>query len=441
MNLTRWIALRYLKSKKSHGAVSAIAIVSVAGVAIATAAVVCVLSVFNGFRGVLIDNFDTLAPDIVVTPEKGKVITSPDVKIAKLRKIDGVVSVLPVLTEKALAVFNGQELPVTIRGVDPDSLARVTQIRSMIMPGGRMPSAFYEELPGQELLESEEEIYYEDFEEEIADIPNYAETLPSIGASVRLGNLSNGDKFLLFAPRRSRHFNPIDPTASFVLDSVITTGVFQSKQREIDEDMIIVPIGLARHLFQYDDEATSLDITAAPGTDLVRLKSEVQKSLGPGFVVKDRIEAQEINFRMINIEKWVSFLLLAFILMIAGFNIISTMTMLVLEKRKQNSVISALGMRTGRIGAIYKHESLMVSIIGGIIGIALGVLLCWLQQEFGLVKLAGDPSKLLMKAYPVKIQWSDVGLAFIPCVVLGVLAAFIASSFARSRLSNLKSTE
>ena len=406
---------------------SAIAAISIAGVAIATAAVVCVLSVFNGFRSVLEDKFDIMAPDIVVSPIKGKVISNPDSAINLLGSIKSIETVMPVVTDKALAIFEGRELPVTIKGVDPDKMSKVTGIVKSIQPGGKMPAAYYEEIPEFE--------YYEDYEAYLANTPR-PEALPSIGAAARLGNLFNEDEFLLFAPRREGRYNPANPAASFVTDSVTVSGIYETKQREYDEDMIIVPIGLARHLFQYDGEASTLEIKLKPGSGLEKAKSEIQQALGNGVTVRDRVELQEVNFRMINIEKWVSFLLLVFILMIAGFNIISTMTMLVLEKRRQMSIMYALGMRKGRIGGIFKNESVMVSLVGGIIGIALGVLLCWLQQEFGLIRLAGDPDKLLMTQYPVKLVWGDVALAFVPCVVLGFVTAWIASSFARSRITS-----
>lgn len=406
---------------------SAIATISIAGVAIATAAVVCVLSVFNGFRSVLEDKFDTMAPDIVVAPVKGKTLANPDSTISLLGAISGIKTVMPVVTDKALAIYQGRELPVTIKGVEPEKMVETTDIQKTIQPGGKMPDSYYEEMPEFE--------FYEDYEAYMANTPR-PQALPSIGAAVRLGNLLPGDDFLLFAPVREGRYNPANPAASFTTDSVLVSGVFETRQKEYDEDMIIVPIGLARHLFQYDKEATSLELKLNPGVSLADTKKRVRETLGSDVNVRDRAEMQEVNFRMINIEKWVSFLLLVFILMIAGFNIISTMTMLVLEKRRQMSVMNALGMRKGRIGGIFKNESIMVSVIGGVIGIALGVLLCWLQQEFGLIKLAGDPSKLLMRDYPVKIIWTDVALAFVPCIVLGLITALIASSFARSRITS-----
>ena len=429
MSLTRWwIAWRYLRSKKSHGAVSAIAAVSVAGVAIATAAVVVVLSVFNGFKEVLSDRFDIMTPDIVVEPVYGKVFANADSVMEVAASVGGVETVMPVVSDKALAVFEGRELPVTLKGVDMDKYSRVTSIKDILMKGGRMPSDYYEAMP--EAFDN-----YEDYEAymEKAQVP---EVLPSIGAAMRLGGAMADDSFIIFAPRREGRYNPANPLASFVTDSVRISGVYQSRQKEYDEDMVVVPIGMARHLFQYEDEATGLEIKVGKGSDASAVKAAVAQKLGKEFRVKDRMEMQEVNFRMINIEKWVSYLLLFFILVIATFNIVSTMTMLVLEKRRPMAILNSLGMSRGGVAGVFRNESVLVSLLGGVIGIALGVGLCLLQEHYGLIKLAGDPATLLMTVYPVRIIWWDVLLAFLPSVVLGFGTALVAGAFAKSRISS-----
>ena len=425
--LTGKIAWRYLRSKKSHSAVSAIGIVSVVGVMIATAAVVCVLSVFNGFRDILTDKFNILAPDVVVTPLQGKTFANTDSLLKVVASTQGVATAMPTVTDKALAVFNGRELPVTLRGVVVSDYRKITGIDSVLFEGSKMPADAYEEVPEFE--------YYEDYEEYMANASK-PEALLSIGAAVRLGHVGDDQDFLLFAPRREGRYNPANPAASFVTDSVKVSGVYESKQKEYDEDMIIVPIGLARHLFQYDDEATSIEIKAAQGVDEGKLKDALTAKVGGIASVKTRLEMQQINFRMINIEKWVSFLLLFFILVIATFNIVSTMTMLVLEKRRSMAVLSAIGMNRRGIMSIFRSESVIVSILGGLAGVALGLGLCLLQQHYGLIKLNGDPSTLLMSSYPVKVIWSDLLIAFAPAVVLGAGTAVIAGRFARSRITS-----
>lgn len=419
-----WIAWRYLRSKKSHGAVSAIAAVSVAGVAVATAAVVCILSVFNGFKEVLSDRYDVMAPDITVNVMEGKAFSGSDSIVNAVGALPGVEIVMPVVSDKALAVFNGKELPITIKGVESDKYEKITDIKDIIFKGGRMPSDYYEELP--------EFQYIEDYEEYMANA-RMPEVLASIGAAVRLGNIAPGETFTIFAPRREGQYNPANPMASFVADSVAVSGVYQARQKDYDEDLVVVPIGLARHLFEYDDQSTALEIKLAPGANPDQVKSEIASMLGPGYSVKDRMEIEEVNFRMINIEKWVTFLLLFFILVIATFNIVSTMTMLVLEKKRQLSIMNSLGMSLGGVSRIFRHESMLVSLTGGVIGIVIGVVLCLLQQHYGLIRLAGNPETLLMQVYPVKLIWTDLIFAFLPSLILGLATAYISGAFARSR--------
>lgn len=430
MSLANWIARRYLRSKKSHGAVSAIALVSIAGVAIATAAVVCVLSVFNGFRDVLESKLDSLTPDITVTPANGKAFENSDSLCSLLLSLPGVEGVNPVVSDKAIIISGGREMPVTVKGVDPEKTLRFTGLEQAILPGGQM--AFADKKPAPD-LEDDAEIDLEVLDAMLTDTV-IAEALPSVGVATRMGNLVPGETIRLLVPKRNARYNSANPGASFVIDSLMITGVFETKQREFDENTVIVPIGVARNLFQYSDEATSFEVFTSPGADIRDLTRRIESLPGGNAVATDRARIHEINFRMINIEKWVSFLLLAFILMIAGFNIISTMTMLVLEKRRQISIMSYVGMSGRLIGGIFSRESLYVSLTGGVAGIIIGVVLCLLQQEFGLIRLAGDPSTLLMSVYPVKIVWTDVALAFVPCVVLGILTAFIAGSFARQRV-------
>lgn len=419
------IALRYLFSKKSHGAVSAIATVSVAGVAIATAAAVCVLSVFNGFKEVLAESYNTLAPDLTVSPVSGKLIDRADSLASRLGETPGVAAAMPAVADKALAVFQGREYPVSILGVESEAFSRISGVDSVILDGGRMPADRYEEMPEFE--------YFEDYEEYINSTPK-PEALPSIGAAVRLGNMQIDDDMMIFAPVRHGRYNPANPAASFVMDSVRVTGVYRSGRKEYDEDMVIVPIGLARHLFQLDDEASRIELRVNPDADLQDVKNAVASRLGKNFLVRDRAEQQQLNFRMINIEKWVSFLLLTFILIIATFNIVSTMTMLVLEKRHSMRILESLGMARRNVAGIFARESIIVSLLGGLLGVALGVALCLLQQHYGFVKLDGNPETLLIRYYPVKVVWTDVALAFLPSPMLGLLTALVIGAFARRRL-------
>lgn len=398
------IAWRYLRAPKSHSAVSAISIISVVGVAIATAAIVCVLSVFNGFRGLLSDTLDLLAPDVLVTPATGKTFADADSLLNIINKIDGVGTAMPTVTDNALAIYNAKEMPITLRGVVPEIYSEITEIDSLFVNG--------EGIAG----------YSPD------------DAAVSVGVAQQLGTGAGSEGLFLFAPRREGRVNLSNPMASFLTDSVSVRGIFQSLQSEYDENTVICDISTARELFQYTTEATAIEINTDPDSDISGVASEIHKALGEKAVVKDRFQQQETHFRMVNIEKWMTFLLLIFILMIASFNIISTLCMLIIEKQSSMATMSALGMNRRQIGKTLWWESIYVSLAGGIGGIIIGVALCLIQEKFGLIKLGGDPDILVVHAYPVIVEWSDLLVALIPVAVIGIITAWISAAFARSRV-------
>ncbi|MEZ3531497.1 MAG: ABC transporter permease [Muribaculaceae bacterium] len=398
------IAWRYLRAPKSHSAVSAISIVSVVGVAVATAAIICVLSVFNGFRGLLNDKLDTLAPDVLITPAKGKTFANADSIADIVADMPSVEEVMPAVVDNALAISESREMPVTLRGVDPEAYARITSVDSIIFEGAKMKDL------------------------------TPADAVVSVGTGQQLAIYATGGTLLLFAPRREGRVNLANPMSSFLTDSVSVAGIFQAMQSDYDNNTVICDITTARNLFQYTTEATQLEVKATPGTDLPALASDIELSLGPNALAKDRARQQQTNFRMVEIEKWVTFLLLIFILLIASFNIISTLCMLIIEKQHSMATLSALGMSRKSIGATFWWESMYVSMSGGIAGIITGLALCLIQEHFGLIKLGGDPEAMIITAYPVAVEWSDVLIALAPVTIIGLAAASIASAFARSRI-------
>ena len=387
------IAWRYLRAPKSHSAVSAISIVSVVGVAVATAAIICVLSVFNGFRGLLNDKLDTLAPDVLITPAKGKTFANADSIADIVADMPSVEEVMPAVVDNALAISESREMPVTLRGVDPEAYARITSVDSIIFEGAKMKDL------------------------------TPADAVVSVGTGQQLAIYATGGTLLLFAPRREGRVNLANPMSSFLTDSVSVAGIFQAMQSDYDNNTVICDITTARNLFQYTTEATQLEVKATPGTDLPALASDIELSLGPNALAKDRARQQQTNFRMVEIEKWVTFLLLIFILLIASFNIISTLCMLIIEKQHSMATLSALGMSRKSIGATFWWESMYVSMSGGIAGIITGLALCLIQEHFGLIKLGGDPEAMIITAYPVAVEWSDVLIALAPVTIIGLAAA------------------
>ncbi len=403
------IALRYLFGKKSHSAVNAIALVSVAGVAVATAAVVCILSVFNGFQLVLSERLDTLAPDILVSPKEGKTIANGDSLAAEIGKIKGIAVATPTLTDNALGFFNGRETPVTLKGVVPDEYAKVTAIDSLGVANG------------VSLKE--------------AETSNPA--LLSIGLAYKLSMFDFSQPLTVFAPKRTGRFNPANPAAAFVMDSLYVADVFQSLQDNYDEKCIFTDISLVRDLLLYDREATAIEIKAENPAQADKLLDEISAKIGPQYVVKNRLMQQEMNFRMVQIEKWMTFLLLFFILVIASFNIVTTLSMLVLEKEDSMRTMSAIGMNRNQIASVFRWESVLVSLLGGLIGIALGATLCMLQEKYGFITLTNQVYEVTVDdvAYPVQLQWMDLLVTAVPIAIITAICAWIAGSFAKSRMN------
>lgn len=400
------IALRYLLGKKSHGAVNAIALVSVAGVAVATAAVICVLSVFNGFQSVISGRLDTMSPDLMVTPRQGKTIANGDSLAKAISAMPGVAIATPTLTDNALGFFNGRETPVKLKGVVPAEYSRVTSIDSLMISTGIT------------LKESEE--------------TNPA--VVSVGAAYKLQYFDPRQPLMVFAPKRIGRFNPANPAAAFVMDSLNVAGTFQSLQEEYDENSIITDIETVRNLLLYDSESTAVEIKTTAGADIDRTRDAIADAIGASYEVKDRLMQKQLDFRMIRIEKWMTFLLLFFILVIASFNIISTLSMLVLEKQDTMATLSAIGMNRRRIAEVFRWESILVSATGAVAGLVIGSILCLLQQRYGFITIANGSIEETPMAYPVQLEWSDLLVTLVPIAAIAAVCAAIAGAFAKSRI-------
>lgn len=400
--LTPHLAWRYLISKKSHNAVGAISVVAIVGMAVATAAMICVLSVFNGFQNSIGERVDRMSPDILVLPAKGKVFENADEITQKIKTLKFVDVAAPTITDNALALVGSREMPITLKGVDINDYRKVVELDSILL---ETADSFTDPSPS---------------------------TYSSVGAASAL-SIYPGDDIIIFAPKRYGRVNLANPAASFLTDSITVDRVFQSNQKIFDEDLIITDRNTVAELLQYDTEASAVEISLKPGTKPERAMKEISNLIGKNFIVKDRMRQQEMDFRMIKIEKWITFLLLFFILAIASFNIISSLSMLVLEKRNSLSTLRALGMNKLQIGSIFFWESLYVAAIGGVSGIVTGIILCMVQQEFGFIKIAGDPNSLIIKAYPVAIEFSDIIVTLIPIIVIGLITAWITSAYAKSQ--------
>lgn len=394
------IALRYLFSRKSHNAVNIISRISVAGVAVATAAIVCVLSVFNGFSRLASDRLSYIDPELKVEPRSGKSIADADSLAAILMTIGGVDAVCPVIEERALAIYGGVQMPVRMKGV-PDNYASMSDIGRIIIDG-----------------------------EFLTHDGDYGCASLSVGTAISLGaHPGYYTPLEIYVPRRVGRINPAVPMSAFRADTLLVSGVYEVDQSEYDADMVIVPLESARRLLDMTSEASALEIKLSPGASAKHLRSEIEAAVGPDMIVKTRLMQQEESFRMIAVEKWVTFAMLAFILVVASFNVISTMSMLILEKRDNISTLRALGAGPSMISRIFMLEGWLISLFGGMAGIVVGVILCLAQQWGGFIKLNGDPSQLSVNVYPVHLEVMDIIAVGVLVSVIGLVTGFVASRF------------
>lgn len=399
------IAIRYLFSKKTHNAVNVISLISLAGVAVATMAIVCVLSVFNGFSDLSAAHLSLLDPDLKITPLEGKSISSVDSLIYEIEQIDGVDVAIPTIEEQALAIYGDRQMPVMIKGVPPE-YENTTDIKSIVIDGDFC------------LTDS---------------IASYA-TL-SVGVAIGLGATPSFYRYLgIYMPKREGRVNVANPMTAFRSDSLIVAAVYQVAQAEYDTDMVILPLENVARLLDYDDEATAIEVKLKSSVNLSKVATQMQTILGDGFVVKDRLRQQEQSFRMIEIEKWITFLMLAFILIIASFNIISTLSMLVIEKSENIHTLHSLGATSTMISRIFMLEGWLISIVGGIAGIIIGVILTLAQQWGGFIKLSGDPSALSIDHYPVHLDVMDLFVVMGLVIVIGFFTAQITALFTRKKI-------
>ena len=406
MSLPLKIACRYLVSKKGHQAVNIISIVAVGGVVVATAALICVLSVFNGFRGLIMGKLAMLDPQIAITATLGKTINDADSVIEVVSALPGVERAVPVIEDQALAIYAQLQMPVRLKGV-PDDYNTMNLMDSVIVDG-------------QWKLRDQ--------------VSRYA--VAGAGPAVRL--MVRPD-FLgmvrLYAPQRQGRVNIANPMGAFRQDSLFVSGIFQLQQNSYDADLIYVPLEMARELFDYETEATQVEVKLAPRANEQEAMSAISQALGNGYQVKNRLMQQREAYRLVNIEKWMAFLLLAFILVIATFNVISTLSLLIIEKDDSIATLRALGANDRQISRIFVLQGWLITLVGAMTGVVIGLLLCLGQQRFGWLRLSGDPANMIINAYPVEVQWTDVLITFALVAAVGLLTSMVTALIMRRRLT------
>lgn len=407
MNFPFYIARRYLFSKKSTHAINIISGISGIGVAVATMALVVTLSVFNGFHDLVATFFTSFDPQLEVVPVVGKTAPADDPALAKIKTLPEVEVTSECVKDQALAIYKGRQTMITLMGVD-DNFERMSRI---------------------------DEILYgnENFSLHAANL-NFGTV--GIRLAETLGMNANWDgSLMIYAPRKIGQLDMANPTDGFVVDSLISPGsVFMVKQGKYDKDHVIAPISFARTLFEQQGMLSSLQIRLKNGSDLDKVKAEMQSIAGNRFKVLDRYEQQQDTFRIMQVEKFIAYIFLTFILIVASFNIIGSISMLIIDKKNDVVTLRNLGATDRQITQIFLFEGRLISVFGAVVGILVGLLLCWLQQQFGLVALGQSSGTFVVDAYPVSVHPEDVAVIFFTVILVGFIAVWYPVRYFSKRL-------
>ncbi len=407
MNFPFFIARRYLFSKKSTHAINIISGISVIGVAVATMALVVTLSVFNGFHDLVATFFTSFDPQLKVSPVEGKSVAADDPILTQIRQLPQVEVATECVEDQALAVYNGRQAMVMVKGVD-DNFNQLTHIKKILIGDG--------------------------------DFCLHAADMDYGILGIRLAEqLSTGFSFdyplQIYAPRREGQFDLTDPSDAFEMEHLYSPGVlFNVKQAKYDKNYIITSIAFARRIFDQQGMLSSLELRLKPGSNFEAVKSEIKKYCGDRFVVKDRFEQQDDTFKIMKIEKLIAYIFLTFILMVACFNIIGSLSMLIIDKKEDVVTLRNLGASDKQIVRVFLFEGRMISAIGAVLGIVIGLLLCWAQQRFGLVGLGSSSGSFVINAYPVSVHPEDIILIFITVLVVGFLSVWYPVRYFAKRL-------
>jgi len=413
VNLPFYIAKRYLFSKKSHNAINVISAISVCGVALATLALVCTLSVFNGFQDLVATFFTAFDPELKVTAVTGKVFDGQDQRLKELREWPEIAVFSESLEENIMVQYKDRQAMAVMKGVE-DNFEQLTAIDSILF--GR----------GDFMLH-----------DEVADyvVPGI-ELVSVLGTGIRFL-----DPLEVYVPRRGAKVNMANPATSFETGELFSSGlVFAVNQQKYDASYLLTSLAFARRLLHYDTEVSSVELKLQPTADTKQVKEKIRQHLGMDFRVQDRYEQQVDTFRIMEVEKLISYLFLTFILMIACFNVIGSLSMLILEKKEDVVTLRNLGADDRLIIRIFLFEGRLITLLGAVIGVMSGLLLCWLQQEYGWLSLGGANSagSFVVDAYPVSVHWGDVFGVFVTVLVIGFLSVWYPVRYLSRRL--LKAT-
>lgn len=392
MKISLYIAKRYLFAKKSRNAINIISAVSVAGVAVGTMALIIVLSVFNGLETMVNAIFNTFDPDIKISAAAGKTFIADTSRLKLLANVDGLSCYSLTIEENALLRYGDRQFIATIKGVD-DNYAMVTNIDSSMWDGSFT-------------LRSDNGRPF---------------AIPGIGVAQYLGIRINFITPLnLYVPKRSGDIK-LSAEDAFNRKFIFPSGIFEV-EKEYDSKYVYVPIEFARELIDLKEGVSSIEVKFSEQADPRAVQKSIVKIFNKGFVVQNRYEQQELFYKVMRSERLAIFFILTLILIIASFNIIGSLTMLIIEKKRDIDILKSLGADKNLIRKIFIFEGWLISIIGAFAGIILGFIICWLQQKFGLVKLHSE--SLIMDAYPVVMKIKDFIIVPATVLLIGYWAAW-----------------
>ena len=407
MNTAFYIARRYLFAKKSTNAINIISAISVLGVFIGSTALIIILSVFNGFEEVVLKMFNTITPQIIIQPAKGKTFNPNTAYFNELKTDKTIFSYTEVLSENALIRYNDKQSPALIKGVSNDFLKNPS-LDSIIIDGSFV-------------------------------LDNSAGPNAVVGSALQayLG-VNPADPFeqlQIYSPKRGRTNTSINPLDDFTVLNISPSGVFEVQQ-DFD-NLVIVPIEFARELLEDSINVSAIEIDLNKGINADQLKNKIENNLGDDFTVKNRIQQNQALYNVLSSEKWMVYIILTFILIIAIFNIIGSLTMLVIEKLKDISVLTSLGAGKKLIKRIFLLEGMMITLSGCIFGLIVGFVFCALQQKYGLVKMGEANLIGISNAYPIALKWKDFILVFITVSIFSLIASSLASNLSVKKIDNI----
>lgn len=407
MNFPFYIARRYLFSKKSTHVINIISGISVIGVAVATMALVVTLSVFNGFHDLVASLLTSFDPQIEVVPAKGKTAPADDPMLTKIRNLPQVDVATESVEDQALAIYKGKQAMVKVKGVE-DNFSELSHINDILYGDGEFS----------------------------LHAANLQFGVVGIRLADNMGMTADWDGQLkIYAPKREGQLDMMNPTEGFVEDSLISPGVvFSVKQARYDRDYVLTSIAFARNLFGQQGMLSQLEIRLKPGSNLDAVKAEMQEIAGDKYRVLDRMEQQADTFKIMKIEKFIAYIFLTFILAVACFNIIGSLSMLIIDKKNDVVTLRNMGASDKQIVRIFLFEGRMISAIGAVLGILIGLLLCWLQQVYGLVSLGSSSGSFIVDAYPVSVHPEDIVLVFITVLAVGFISVWYPVRYFAKRL-------